>query len=189
MPSELESPRTTPWTSSSIRSPRSFAKRARNSGRTRFWLSESFRSCSNGWRRAIPSARTVQTASAQRSSSQRWLVPRTMDRSARLALAVFVLVAAIALVLFLAFGHREWFFVDEWDFLLHRDAGDIGDLLRPHNEHWSTLPILVYRALWRMFGVRTYVPYQAVLILLHLTAAFLLRTVMRRAGVGPWTAT
>src|SRR5947199_8217185 len=32
-------------------------------------------------------------------------------------------------------------------------------------------------------------PYQAVLILLHLTAALLLRTVMRRAGVGPWIAT
>ncbi len=100
-----------------------------------------------------------------------------------------MLVAAVALVLFLVFGHRRWFFVDEWDFLADRNAYKLDDLLRPHNEHWSTLPILVWRVLWRLFGLQTYVPYQLVLISLHLTAAFLLRTVMRRAGVGPWVAT
>jgi hypothetical protein len=47
----------------------------------------------------------------------------------------------------------------------------------------------VYRALWQLFGLRTYVPYQLVAILLHLTVAGLLRQVMRRAGVGPWIAT
>src|SRR4029078_6788207 len=31
-------------------------------------------------------------------------------------------------------------------------------------------------------------PYQAVLVALHLTAATLLRRIMRRAGVGPWIA-
>ena len=45
-------------------------------------------------------------------------------------------------------------------------ATDLGDLLRPHNEHWSTLPILVYRVLWQLFGLRTYVPYQLVALLL-----------------------
>ncbi|MGH8984169.1 MAG: hypothetical protein ACRDY6_09900 [Acidimicrobiia bacterium] len=91
--------------------------------------------------------------------------------------------------MFLVFGHRRWFFIDEWDFLADRNARNLDDLLRPHNDHWMTLPILVWRALFRLFGLRTYVPYQAVLILLHLTAAFLLRTVMRRAGVGPWIST
>ena len=57
------------------------------------------------------------------------------------------------------------------------------------NEHWSTLPILVYRTLWHFFGLRTYVPYQLITIVLHLTAAVLLRAVMRRAGVNPWIAT
>jgi hypothetical protein len=61
--------------------------------------------------------------------------------------------------------------------------------LSPHNEHWSTLPILVYRMLWRFFGLRTYVPYKLITILLHLTTAVLLRVVMRRAGVNPWIAT
>jgi hypothetical protein len=112
-----------------------------------------------------------------------------MDQSARVALLVFVLVTAVALGLYLGFGQRQSFFLDDWDFLAHRDGGDLGDLLRPHNEHWSTLPILVYRGLWGLFGVRTYLPYQLLLVLLHLTAAGLLRAVMRRACVGPWIAT
>jgi hypothetical protein len=111
------------------------------------------------------------------------------DRSNRLAAVVFIAVLAVGLVLFLVFGHGQWFFLDDWDFLADRHAGDLDDLLRPHNEHWSTLPILVYRALWQLFGLRTYVPYQLVAILLHLTAAVLIRQVMRRAGVGPWIAT
>jgi hypothetical protein len=111
------------------------------------------------------------------------------DRSAQLALLAFVAVLGGGLVLFLVFGHSQWFFLDDWDFLADRRAADLGDLLRPHNEHWSTLPILVYRLLWQLFGLRTYVPYQLVAILLHLTAAVLLRLVMRRAGVGPWIAT
>ena len=40
-----------------------------------------------------------------------------------------------------------------------------------------------------MFGIRSYVPYQLLVILLHLAAAVLLRVVMRRAGVRPWIAT
>jgi hypothetical protein len=110
------------------------------------------------------------------------------DRSARYALLAFAGVEAAALPLILVLGHYLWFHEDEWDFL-GRTAGDLGDLLRPHNEHWSTLPILVYRLLWWLVGLRSYGPYQAVLVLLHLTAAVLLRTVMRRAGVGPWIST
>jgi hypothetical protein len=89
----------------------------------------------------------------------------------------------------LKLGHYRWFWNDEWEFLAGRDGGDLGDLLRPNNEHWSTLPILAYRLLWHVVGLRTYTPYLALLITLHLTAAVLLRIVMRRAGVSPWIAT
>jgi hypothetical protein len=111
------------------------------------------------------------------------------ERSEQLALLAFILVTALALGLFLVFGHRQAFFLDEWEFLAHRDGGNLGDLLRPHNEHWSTLPILVYRGFYRLFALRTYVPYQVASILLHLTVAALLLVVMRRAGVRPWIAT
>jgi hypothetical protein len=62
-------------------------------------------------------------------------------------------------------------------------------LFRPHNEHWVTLPVLWYRVLWQLFGLRTYDPYQLTTVILHVVAAALLRELMRRAGVGPWIAT
>jgi hypothetical protein len=122
----------------------------------------------------------VQHAAGRRSQG---------DRGARLAFYVFTAVEAAALPLALVLGHYRWFFGDEWDFLAGRTGGDLGELFRPHNEHWSTLPILAYRGLWWLVGLRSYVPYQLLIVLLHLTAAALLRVVMRRAGVGPWIAT
>lgn len=110
-------------------------------------------------------------------------------RSVRYAFLAFVAVLAAAVPLILVLGHYLWFPFDDWDFLADRKAGDLGDLLRPHNEHWSTLPILAYRFLWWTVGLRSYVPYQVLLALMHVIAAVLLRVVMRRAGVGPWNST
>jgi hypothetical protein len=116
------------------------------------------------------------------------IAPKERDaRAAAAVFAVFIAVAAWALIAHL--GNYFWFHGDEWDFLVTRNAGDIGDLLRPHNEHISMLPILVYRALWHLFGLHSYGPYQLCVIALHLTAAVLLRAVMRRCGVNPWIAT
>src|SRR2546423_3232255 len=69
---------------------------------------------------------SITEAPAERGAGSR---PQA-DCSARLALLTFVLVAAVALVLFLVFGHRRWFFVDEWDFLADRNAYKLDDLLR-----------------------------------------------------------
>ena len=68
-------------------------------------------------------------------------------------------------------------------------SGSVDDLFRPHFQHWTTLPILPYRLLWTVVGIRSYVPYQALIVVLHLAAAALLLVVMRRAGVRPWIAT
>jgi len=103
-------------------------------------------------------------------------------------LGVFATVELFALVLWLVLGRSQWFHFDEWDFLAARKAGDLGDLFRPHNEHWSTFPILSYRFLYFLVGLRSYVPYQLVVIVLHLTAAALLLVVMRRAEVNGWIA-
>jgi hypothetical protein len=86
-------------------------------------------------------------------------------------------------------GNDQWFFLDDWDFLSHRSATSFHDLVAPHGQHWTTLPILVYRALWWAVGIRHYWPYQLVLIVAHLGAAVLLRIIMRRAGVDAWIAT
>jgi hypothetical protein len=110
--------------------------------------------------------------------------------SERLAAWTFAALIAVAFPLLLfALGRQRWFIQDEWDFLVTRRAASLDDLLRPHNTHWSTLPVLAYRALYALFGLHSYRPYQALVIALHLTAIVLLRVVMRRVGVGPWIAT
>ena len=111
------------------------------------------------------------------------------DQGRRPAGWLFAGVLAVALPVILYQGREQWFFLDEWDFLAGREADSVDDLLRPHNEHWSTLPILVYRVLFRFVGLHHYWPYQLCVVLLHLGAAVLLRAVMRRAGVSPWIAT
>lgn len=89
----------------------------------------------------------------------------------------------------LVVGRADWFYIDEWDFLAGRKGGDLGDLFRPHNGHWTTLPVLAFRLLYRLFALRTYAPYRAGIIVLYLVSAALLLVVMRRAGVQPWIAT
>jgi hypothetical protein len=110
------------------------------------------------------------------------------DTSARLALIVFLAAEVAMFITVLVLEHNQWFKPDDWDFLELRNAGSITSLFAPHNGHWSTLPILEYRALFHLVGL-TFWPYQVVVILLHLIAAALLRVVMRRANVGPWIAT
>jgi hypothetical protein len=106
--------------------------------------------------------------------------------SERVAAGAFVAFEAAALVWLIGLGRSQWFIADEWDFLADRTAFDLHDLVRPHNEHLSTLPILAFRGLWALVGVRSYLPYLALVVVLHLTVAALLRAVMRREGVGPW---
>lgn len=101
---------------------------------------------------------------------------------------MFAAVVAVAFPLYLIRGNEQWFFLDEWDFLASRRATRLHDLLAPHNEHWSTLPILAYRALWQIVGLRSYVPYQVGIVVLHLSAAILLWMLMRRARVQPFIA-
>jgi hypothetical protein len=113
---------------------------------------------------------------------------RSSSTSEGVAIGVFAGVELTALVLWLVLARSLWFYYDEWDFLATRKAGNLGDLFRPHNEHWQTVPILVYRGLYGIFGLRTYLPYQLLIVLLHLAAAALLFVIMRRAHVRTWIA-
>ncbi len=112
-------------------------------------------------------------------------------RRARAALVTFAAVELAGAVLYVAAGRKVWFFGvfgDEWDFLAGRRL-TIHDLLLRHGDHLVALPALVFRVLYPVFGLHSYLPYQLCSIGLHLVAAALLRAVMRRAGVDPWIAT
>ena len=74
-------------------------------------------------------------------------------------------------VLVFGVGSRRWFYLDEWDFLATRSAASLGDLFRPHNENLSTIPILVYRAVFNLFHLHSLLAVPvAVVVLAHLVA-------------------
>ena len=81
--------------------------------------------------------------------------------SPRAAFLAFGAVLVFAFFFWLNAGRAEWFYLDEWDFLATRKVTDVGDLFRPHNEHWTTIPILVYRTLYKFFGLQDLLPLPA----------------------------
>ena len=108
---------------------------------------------------------------------------RLVDLATRRSGVIFgaMVAACSAFVLWLGFGLT--FFSDEWAFIEHRSLLDPSTWWAPHNEHWSTLPILVYGVLLQVVGLRTYVPYLAVVYALHVVAcAGVFVLVRRRSG-------
>ena len=112
-----------------------------------------------------------------------------VQRHQRAAFWVFVAAQGLIFLALLWNFHGGWFVADEWVFLAGRTAGDLSGLFHPYHQHWSTLPILYYRLLWNVVGLRSYVPYLASVLALHITIGFLLRFIMIRAWALPWIAT
>src|SRR5215203_2597709 len=91
--------------------------------------------------------------------------------SARPFRLAFALLTVLAVVVLIGLGLGMTFFSDEWAFIEGRSLGDPATWFPPHNEHWSTLPILLYRAMVETIGIGSYVPYLAVVAILHATVA------------------
>ncbi|TAN34573.1 hypothetical protein EPN29_02555 [bacterium] len=82
------------------------------------------------------------------------------------------------------------FFYDEWDFVTAYRPSQSTSILFPHNEHWSTIPILIWKLLFLLFGIRTHVPYEAMAVAGHVACVLLLfELVRRRSGELPAFAT
>jgi hypothetical protein len=116
-----------------------------------------------------------------------WRAPVASRALPWLLLAVGV--AGEAAVL-LVQDRRLWFFRDDFAFLLGRHLSEhpVSALMTPHSVHWSALPVLAFRAMWSVFGLRQYLPYAVLPLLLHLAVAVCLVVLARRAGAGPWSA-
>jgi hypothetical protein len=102
-------------------------------------------------------------------------------------LALGVLTSTVVLV----WHAREmWFFGDEWDFLYHRalSGGDGPGLLAPHNEHWSTIPLILYRVMWQVVGLQHYQVWMLMPILTLMVGSVALYALLRRAGATAWIA-
>lgn len=96
-------------------------------------------------------------------------------------IVVLAAVAASAAILILTHGFT--FYFDEWDLILTAPDWTWTTYLQPHNEHPSMLLRLVYAALLGTVGLRSYLPYMAVLLAFHAACVVLLfEVVRRRAG-------
>ena len=95
---------------------------------------------------------------------------------ARLLVAAAAVIACVA-ILWLARGFN--FYFDEWTVILPAPSSWTV-YLQPHNEHPAMLLRLIYAVLLNTVGMRTYVPYMAVLLALHATTVVLLFELMRR---------
>lgn len=138
-----------------------------------------------------PDPGTTEPAAASPSSSQQrlrarlaWL-PREVPWT---AVHMLTLVAGAGVLL--VANRNQWFFGDEWAFMVRRGPG-LGDmhLFRPHNEHWVTVPLLVYWALLSTVGLTSYLPYAAVVVVFHLALTHLLWRACLRVGARPAIAT
>jgi hypothetical protein len=126
---------------------------------------------------------TVEPAGADEA---RWYQQSAAEHPAASVLLVGLMVAFPILVF--SAGSSRWFYLDEWDFLAARSATNLGDLFRPHNENWSTIPILLYRGIFNLFHLHAYWPYQVPVVAAHLCVVGLLWIIMRRSGVNQWVA-
>ena len=101
---------------------------------------------------------------------------------ARLIVAVAAVIGCAAI---LWLSRTYTFYFDEWTFITTAPDWTLSSYFEPHNEHPSMLFKAVYAALLNTVGLRTYVPYTAVLLLGHLANVLLLfELVRRRAGDG-----
>jgi len=86
-----------------------------------------------------------------------------------------------------------WFFGDEWQFLTARGLwhwpGNRHGIWFPHNEHWSTLPVVLWRGLYNVFHLGSYWPYLVPLLVAQVGVMHLAWRLCRREGTGPWVAT
>ena len=104
------------------------------------------------------------------------------DPRSAVARRVFWVLAVASIVTLTWMGRGLTFFSDEWAFITSRSLTDPATWWAPHNEHWSTIPVLAYRALVETVGLRSYVPYLLVIAVLHALVAWLVfRAVERRA--------
>ena len=100
--------------------------------------------------------------------------------------AVVAVAAGVGLAVLVWLGLGLTFFADEWTIISDRTV-TLEDLVRPFNEHWLAVTIVVYRALLELVGMGSYVPYLALLAILHVTVAILVYALVRRRTL-PWVA-
>ena len=97
-------------------------------------------------------------------------------------LVVLVLVGCA--VIYIA-GRGSTFLRDDWNFILTRRGHSPDVFLRPHNGHAVPLHLLAWKALLQVVGLKSYVPYRLLSLVLHVTVVVLLFVFARRRVGAP----
>jgi hypothetical protein len=90
----------------------------------------------------------------------------------------FMAASLISGAVLLYLGRSLTFWFDEWRSITF--DGDALDYLRPVNEHWSTIPLALYRVTFAVVELQSYLPYLAQVIVLHLVSCAAAYVLMRR---------
>ncbi|HEV7461049.1 MAG TPA: hypothetical protein VGN78_10965 [Solirubrobacteraceae bacterium] len=117
-----------------------------------------------------------------RISHGRWrgLTRLGPDRLAWIALAGLLVVGA-AFLYYETRGTTLW--TDEWTWALERRGGGLDTFLKPHNGHFSLIPVALYKLLFATAGLGDHGPYRAMVIAGHLgCVALVFAYVKRRVG-------
>jgi hypothetical protein len=86
-----------------------------------------------------------------------------------------------------AVGRHLTFFYDEWTWILGRRGGSLATYLDPHNGHLSLFPVIIYKILFGLVGLRHYWPYRLIDVVFDLTSAALVYVLAARR-LGRWLA-
>jgi hypothetical protein len=108
-----------------------------------------------------------------------------LERLAPWVLGLAVLASGL-LLYHLTQGSSFW--GDDWVWITTRRANTIGTFLAPYDGHLSVLPIVIYRLMFAVFGIDSYVPYRGLVIGLSLVVG-LLCFEYARPRIGRWPAT
>lgn len=126
-------------------------------------------------------------------ANHRLRLPARLDRQRvrrHAPAAVLGVALVVQLVLSVVLTRRTWFEGDALHYLTRR--GTIPDasvgLLEPWSGHWQTVPILLYRVLFEIFGMRSYLPYVLAATVLHLVVCVLTYLLLVRLDANRWLA-
>ena len=113
------------------------------------------------------------------------------ERSARWTFAAAIV---MSLPVFFVVGRKQWFIRDDWAVLVTRrrwgvDNGPMTEYFTAQDGHWMTVPVAIYRIVEAMFGLESYWPFLAPVLVVHIVSVVLLRVICRRVGASPWTST
>lgn len=135
---------------------------------------------------AVSPAGTVRRLAGRTPAPARLMAPRPPTAVVRAHFASLV----VAFGFWVWADRHLWFYGDEWDFIARRGLShpQVG-IWFPHNEHWSTLPILLWRAIFSIWHLSSYWPYLIPLLIAHLGVVHLVWRRALRDGSDPWLAT